>query len=154
MAAAVSRDDELVVKSPSDKRSYRLLRLANGLCALLVHDPEIYADGGPAPKPSEDVDMEDGDDDEDDEDDGEEYSDEDGDDDEDEDDEEECEDDEDGNEPKRKKEKGGSEPVIKKVAMASVPTYLCLLYSIVFASTLDYSRLWCLWCCVMNSSWI
>jgi nardilysin len=114
MAAAVSRDDELVVKSPSDKRSYRLLRLANGLCALLVHDPEIYADGGPAPKPGEDVDMEDGDDDDDDEDDDdEEYSDEEGDDDDDEEDDE----DDDGSEPKRKKEKGGSEPVIKKVAM-------------------------------------
>uniref|UniRef100_A0A453I5C5 Uncharacterized protein n=1 Tax=Aegilops tauschii subsp. strangulata TaxID=200361 RepID=A0A453I5C5_AEGTS len=48
---AVLRDDKLVVKSPSDNRSYRLLRLANGLCALLIHDPEIYADGGPAPKP-------------------------------------------------------------------------------------------------------
>ena len=118
MAAAVSRDDELVVKSPSDNRSYRLLRLANGLCALLIHDPEIYADGGPAPKPNEDVDMDDGDDeeedDEDDEEDDEEYSDEDGEDD----DDEEGEEDEDGSEPKRKKDKGSSEPVIKKAAAA------------------------------------
>jgi nardilysin len=128
MAAAVSRDDELVVKSPSDKRSYRLLRLPNGLCALLVHDPEIYADGGPAPKPSEDVDMEDGDDDEDEvEDDDDEYSDEEADGDED--DEEEDDEDDDGSEPKRKKDKGGSEPVIKKVALGFALTDLYLVYS-------------------------
>ncbi|KAL6649880.1 hypothetical protein ACP70R_014104 [Stipagrostis hirtigluma subsp. patula] len=119
MAAAVSRDDELVIKSPNDKRSYRLLRLANGLCALLVHDPEIYADGYPSPegsKPSEDVEMrEEDEDDEEDDDDDEEYSDE-----EEEDDEEDGEDEEeeDGSEPKRRKEKGGAEPLVKKAAAA------------------------------------
>jgi len=79
MAAAVSRDDKLVIKSPNDQRSYRLLRLANGLCALLVHDPEIYADGYPpqASKPREDEEMEEVDEeDEDGDDDSEEYSDE------------------------------------------------------------------------------
>ncbi|XP_056165703.1 nardilysin-like isoform X2 [Syzygium oleosum] len=37
--------DDLVVKSPNDRRLYRFIRLHNGLCALLVHDPEIYPDG-------------------------------------------------------------------------------------------------------------
>ncbi|KAK3147314.1 hypothetical protein QOZ80_3BG0280840 [Eleusine coracana subsp. coracana] len=123
MAAAVSRDDELVIKSPNDQRSYRLLRLANGLCALLIHDPEIYADGHPDPrasKPNEDevMDEDDEDDEEDDDDDDdEEYSDEDG---EGEGDEVEGEEDEeeDEGEPKRRKEKGGAEPVVKKAAAA------------------------------------
>ncbi|RAL37378.1 hypothetical protein DM860_000072 [Cuscuta australis] len=33
--------DDLVKKSPNDKRLYRYIELSNGLCALLVHDPEI-----------------------------------------------------------------------------------------------------------------
>ncbi|KAJ1297238.1 hypothetical protein BS78_01G362300 [Paspalum vaginatum] len=115
-AAAASRNDELVIKSPNDQRSYRLLRLDNGLCALLVHDPEIYADGYPPQdsKPHEDEEMEEEDEDEswkDDEDD-EEYSDEEGDDD----DEEDWK--EDGSEPKKRKEKGGAEPIVKKAAAA------------------------------------
>ncbi|KAL0435096.1 UNVERIFIED_CONTAM: Nardilysin-like [Sesamum radiatum] len=36
--------DDVVVKSPNDRRLYRFIRLSNGLCALLVHDPEIYSD--------------------------------------------------------------------------------------------------------------
>ncbi|KAH9716764.1 nardilysin-like [Citrus sinensis] len=36
--------DEIVIKSPNDKRLYRVIELENRLCALLVHDPEIYAD--------------------------------------------------------------------------------------------------------------
>lgn len=44
--------DDLVVKSPNDRRLYRFLQLDNGLSALLVHDPEIYPDA--CPKPSED----------------------------------------------------------------------------------------------------
>jgi nardilysin len=116
--AAAWRDDELVIKSPSDHRSYRLLRLPNGLCALLVHDPEIYPDGYPDPhasKPHEDEDMGEEDDEEEDgdeDDDDEEYSDEEGEDDEDDEGEE---DEEDGSEPKRRKEKGSSEPLVKKV---------------------------------------
>ncbi|CAD6203559.1 unnamed protein product [Miscanthus lutarioriparius] len=116
MAAAVSRDDELVIKSPNDQRSYRLLRLANGLCALLVHDPEIYADGYPpqASKPREDEEMEEVDEeDEDGDDDSEEYSDEEGEDDDGEEDEE-----EDEGESKRRKVKGGAEPIVKKAAAA------------------------------------
>ncbi|KAL5217065.1 hypothetical protein ABZP36_017749 [Zizania latifolia] len=113
MAAAASRDDELVIKSPNDQRSYRLLRLANGLCALLVHDPEICPDGYPDPhatKPNEDEDTGEEDEDED-------YSDEDGEEDEGEEDEGE-EEEEDESEPKRRKEKGSSEPLVKKAAAA------------------------------------
>ncbi|XP_073021907.1 nardilysin-like [Primulina eburnea] len=40
---AISSDD-VVMKSPTDRRLYRYIQLANGLCALLVHDPEIYSD--------------------------------------------------------------------------------------------------------------
>lgn len=36
--------DDIVIKSPNDRRLYRLIELENGLCALLVHDPEIYSD--------------------------------------------------------------------------------------------------------------
>ncbi|MCD7468465.1 hypothetical protein HAX54_006673 [Datura stramonium] len=39
--------DDLVEKSPNDKRLYRYMQLPNGLCALLVHDPDIYPDGLP-----------------------------------------------------------------------------------------------------------
>lgn len=48
--------DDVVVKSPNDRRLYRFIQLENGLSALLVHDPEIYPDG--CPKPSEDEDEE------------------------------------------------------------------------------------------------
>lgn len=34
--------DDIVIKSPNDGRLYRYIQLPNGLCALLVHDPEIY----------------------------------------------------------------------------------------------------------------
>lgn len=63
-----SRDDA-VIKSPSDRRSYRILHLPNGLCALLVHDPEIYLDGGGSRlEASETLENDDMDEDEDDED--------------------------------------------------------------------------------------
>ncbi|XP_062171748.1 nardilysin-like [Alnus glutinosa] len=39
--------DDVVIKSPNDRRLYRLIELENGLRALLVHDPEIYPDGPP-----------------------------------------------------------------------------------------------------------
>ncbi|GER35472.1 insulinase (Peptidase family M16) family protein [Striga asiatica] len=35
--------DNVVVKSPTDRRLYRYIQLANGLCALLIHDPDIYS---------------------------------------------------------------------------------------------------------------
>lgn len=40
-AMAAVRAQELTLKSPADKKSYRIVTLANGLQALLVHDPEI-----------------------------------------------------------------------------------------------------------------
>ncbi|XP_009594332.1 nardilysin-like [Nicotiana tabacum] len=45
--------DDLVEKSPHDKRLYRYMQLPNGLCALLVHDPDIYPDGLPEHSESE-----------------------------------------------------------------------------------------------------
>lgn len=39
--------DDIVIKSPNDKRLYRFIRLDNGLSALLVHDPDIYPDSAP-----------------------------------------------------------------------------------------------------------
>ncbi|KAK9727334.1 hypothetical protein RND81_05G274200 [Saponaria officinalis] len=68
--------DVLVKKSPNDRRSYRYLQLHNGLSALLVHDPDIYAEHDEQEEDGEDEeededededDDEDGDDDEDDE---------------------------------------------------------------------------------------
>lgn len=41
----VKSRDSVVIKSPTDHRLYRILHLPNGLCALLVHDPEIYPHG-------------------------------------------------------------------------------------------------------------
>ncbi|XP_020576431.1 nardilysin-like [Phalaenopsis equestris] len=37
--------DNVVIKSPTDRRSYRVLHLPNGLTAVLVHDPDIFPDG-------------------------------------------------------------------------------------------------------------
>ncbi|XP_044495752.1 nardilysin-like isoform X2 [Mangifera indica] len=36
--------DDTVIKSPNDRRLYRVIQLENGLCALLVHDPDICSD--------------------------------------------------------------------------------------------------------------
>ncbi|XP_048226972.1 nardilysin-like isoform X2 [Ricinus communis] len=44
VARCTFKSDDLVVKSPNDRRLYRVIELENGLCALLVHDPEIYPD--------------------------------------------------------------------------------------------------------------
>ncbi|CAN8295237.1 unnamed protein product [Cochlearia groenlandica] len=43
---AVSSLDNVVVKSPNDRRLYRVIELENGLCALLIHDPDIYPEEG------------------------------------------------------------------------------------------------------------
>jgi nardilysin len=46
-----------VVQSPEDKRSFRLIRLPNGLVALLVHDERIKPeadDGGPHAREGDD----------------------------------------------------------------------------------------------------
>ncbi|XAR60816.1 Insulysin [Bertholletia excelsa] len=109
--------DDIVIKSPTDRRLYRYIQLQNGLCALLVHDPEIYPDGplepSKAAEDGEDEDEEVENEDEDDDDDEENEEGEDSeDDDEDEDDEygEEKEVGEDGsNEAKRKGKKGAAQ---------------------------------------------
>ncbi|XP_075792112.1 nardilysin-like isoform X2 [Pelodiscus sinensis] len=44
--------DPAIVKSPSDPKQYRYLRLQNGLCALLISDAN-YMDGGPSEESSE-----------------------------------------------------------------------------------------------------
>ncbi|GMG98165.1 hypothetical protein Nepgr_000005 [Nepenthes gracilis] len=41
--------DDIVIKSPNDKRLYRYLEIHNGLSALLVHDPQIHPPDGAAP---------------------------------------------------------------------------------------------------------
>ncbi|KAI4348123.1 hypothetical protein L6164_008882 [Bauhinia variegata] len=50
--------DDIVVKSPNDRRLYRFVELQNGLRALLVHDPEIYPEGPPKAVGSEDGEVE------------------------------------------------------------------------------------------------
>ncbi|KAJ1422926.1 Peptidase M16, zinc-binding site [Sesbania bispinosa] len=42
-AAVTFSSDDVVLKSPNDRRLYRLIHLQNGLRALLVHDPEAAA---------------------------------------------------------------------------------------------------------------
>ncbi|XP_043723576.1 nardilysin-like isoform X2 [Telopea speciosissima] len=92
-----------VIKSPIDKRLYKILNLPNGLCALLVHDPEIFPDG---PSECSSKTLENGDEeeygDESDESEGEYDDDDDDDDDDDEDDEEEEDEGEEEDEKKNK----------------------------------------------------
>ncbi|KAM1900012.1 hypothetical protein ACFX14_029000 [Malus domestica] len=74
MARCTFKSDDIIIKSPNDRRLYRLIKLENGLSALLVHDPEIYPQGPPdhsksvehseAEEEEEDEDMDDGDGDE------------------------------------------------------------------------------------------
>ncbi|CAL5426989.1 unnamed protein product [Camellia sinensis] len=101
--------DDIVIKSPTDRRLYRYVQLKNGLCALLVHDPEIYPDGAleqsKIASENEDEGVEDEDEDEDEDDDEGEESEE-----EDEDNEEEEDEDEDeAGEAKTKAKKGASQ---------------------------------------------
>ncbi|KAF3574226.1 hypothetical protein F2Q69_00058287 [Brassica cretica] len=51
---AVSTLDNVVVKSPNDRRLYRVIELENGLSALLIHDPDIYPEGYAADQIDED----------------------------------------------------------------------------------------------------
>lgn len=103
--------DDIVKKSPNDRKLYRYIELENGLCALLVHDPEIY----PADPPHQFNDGEEEDDDE-------EEEEEDGEEDEDEDDEEEDseEDDNEGSERGSAKANKGSFQTKKAAAAVSV----------------------------------
>ncbi|KAJ9698882.1 hypothetical protein PVL29_007786 [Vitis rotundifolia] len=101
------KSDDIVIKSPNDRRLYRYIQLENGLCALIVHDPEIYPDGALEPSKAlantEEEEGEEEADDEEEEEEGE-YSEDDDDDDEDEEEEdEEGEDDEVEGKEKRKK---------------------------------------------------
>ncbi|KAK4707469.1 hypothetical protein R3W88_032961 [Solanum pinnatisectum] len=59
--------DDIVEKSPNDKRLYRYIQLPNGLCALLVHDPDIYPDGLPEHSGNPEAEEDEGSEDEDDE---------------------------------------------------------------------------------------
>lgn len=43
VACCIYKSDDIVIKSPNDRRLYRVIELDNGLCALLVHDPEILS---------------------------------------------------------------------------------------------------------------
>ncbi|XP_051113236.1 nardilysin-like isoform X2 [Andrographis paniculata] len=105
VGGCVLSSDDLVIKSPTDRRLYRYIQLTNGICALLVHDPEIYSDepfGGRMDGKSEDEDDDEDDDDEEEED-GEEE------------DEEDSGDEEDDEEEEEKEPKGAAE---KKAAAA------------------------------------
>uniref|UniRef100_A0A6M2EQF5 Peptidase M16 N-terminal domain-containing protein n=1 Tax=Populus davidiana TaxID=266767 RepID=A0A6M2EQF5_9ROSI len=112
MALCVSRSDDVVIKSLNDKRLYRVIELENGLCALLVHDPEIYPDGvpdesGTVEYSEHDVGEEEDDDDDDDEEEEEE-----------EEDDEEGEGEEENSEGEEEKGKGGASSQTKKAAAA------------------------------------
>lgn len=106
--------DNVVKKSPNDKKLYRFLQLENGLCALVVHDPEIYPPSenlitdGECTEEDEEEDDDDGDDlDED-------YDDEEEEEDDDEDDEDNDDDEDDGGSKKSKGKKASSQT--KKVS--------------------------------------
>lgn len=47
MGCSTFSSDDIVIKSPNDRRLYRFIRLDNGLSALLVHDPDIYPNPAP-----------------------------------------------------------------------------------------------------------
>ncbi|XP_062013891.1 nardilysin-like [Rosa rugosa] len=53
MGRCTFSSDDIVIKSPNDKKLYRLIKLENGLTALLIHDPEIYPQGSKGLEPSE-----------------------------------------------------------------------------------------------------
>ncbi|XP_057484528.1 nardilysin-like [Actinidia eriantha] len=110
--------DDVVIKSPTDRRLYRYIQLQNGLCALLVHDPEIYADGSLEQSKtsgvSEEEEVEDEDEDEGDED-GEDS--EDGEDEEDDEEEEDEGEEDDNGETKTKEKKGASQTKQAAAAM-------------------------------------
>ncbi|KAL5757085.1 hypothetical protein ACOSQ2_021831 [Xanthoceras sorbifolium] len=104
-----SSSDETVIKSPYDRKLYRIIELDNGLSALLVHDPEIYSND--ATDNSKTLDNTEDEEEDDDDDDMDEDESEDEDDDE--------EDDEDGEEDREEgKGKGDSSSQMKKAAAA------------------------------------
>lgn len=114
MARCTYSSDDVVIKSPNDRRLYRLIKLDNGLSALLVHDPEIYPNGPPQhshSEPEEDGEEE-GDDEDEEEEDGEEEEVSEGDDDE--------EDDEEEEDGELKKKRKGSASQTKKVCFYDI----------------------------------
>lgn len=123
MARCTFSSDDIVIKSPYDRRLYRLIKLENGLTALLVHDPEIYPQGeselSKAIVQSEAEEEEEDEDDEDEDSEGEDDEDEDDDDDDDDDDEDDDEDVE-GEEAELKKKKGGASQTKKAAAAMCV----------------------------------
>lgn len=106
--------DDIVVKSPNDRRLYRYIQLPNGLCALLVHDPEIYAGGDVMDERSGEEVEDDDDEDEDEEDDDDEE-------------EEESEEDDEENEEAEGK-KGASEKKVKLAFAFAAVNLLIFLY--------------------------
>ncbi|KAJ6763705.1 putative proteinRDILYSIN [Salix purpurea] len=121
VAPCVSRSDDVVIKSPNDKRLYRVIELENGLCALIVHDPEIYPDGVPdEARTVEDIENDDGE--EEDDDDADDGGDDDDDDEEQEEEEEEEDEEMEGGEEdcegEEEKGKGGASSQTKKAAAA------------------------------------
>ncbi|BFG33740.1 hypothetical protein CerSpe_200140 [Prunus speciosa] len=125
MARCTFSSDDIVIKSPNDKRLYRLIKLENGLSALLVHDPEIYPEGPPEHSKSlehSEAEEEEEDEDEDDDEDGAEGEDSEGEDDDEEDDEEDEEDEEGegGDGELKKKGKGGASQTKKAAAAMCV----------------------------------
>ncbi|XP_027179433.1 nardilysin-like isoform X1 [Coffea eugenioides] len=88
IAGCTFSSDHIVTKSPNDRRLYRYIQLSNGLCALLVHDPEIYSEGDGAPDGAKGRHISDADEDDDEAEDSEDYEDDDEVDDDDEDEEE------------------------------------------------------------------
>ncbi|KAM2047075.1 hypothetical protein ACFX1T_005783 [Malus domestica] len=118
MARCTFKSDDIIIKSPNDRRLYRLIELENGLSALLVHDPEIYPEGPPENSKSvehREAEEEEEDDDMDDED-GEEGEDGEGEDDEEDDDDEDEE--AEGRDGELKKKGKGGDSHTKKAAAA------------------------------------
>lgn len=150
---AVSTLDNVVVKSPNDRRLYRVIELENGLCALLIHDPDIYPEGSVADGQNIDADQID----EDDDDDGEE-EDSDGSYEDDEDDEEEGEGDEEDDEDEDEdevKEKGDHQT--KKVFnLRFISCFLTLINNLFLTPLLCVACLRQLQQCVLQwaASWI
>ncbi|KAF9594541.1 hypothetical protein IFM89_033511 [Coptis chinensis] len=120
--AIKSSSDDVVIKAPNDKRLYRVIHLRNGLCAVLIHDPEIFSNKEDFVNDSRNKNLEnvDDDDDDDDDDDMEEEEDDDDDDDMEEDDSEEEDDEEDEEEEMRERKSSGPPPTKKAAAALCV----------------------------------
>ncbi|XP_050368323.1 nardilysin-like [Argentina anserina] len=117
MARRTFSSDVVVIKSPNDKRLYRLITLENGLTALLVHDPEIGE--AQLPKGAEQTEQAEEEEEEEDKDEDDEEDDDDGDDDEEDDEDSEGEDEEGEEEDElTKKMKKGGDSQTKKAAAA------------------------------------